>query len=365
MKFTIIRSKFLEGLKSVQNIVGGKGSAQIMQNALLEAKEKELWLTTTDTDITVRSKVECDVQEPGSTTLPVKILFGTISRVAEGPVYVELDEQEHATVSAGSATFKIAGLPAQQFPLAKIEEGRVSYTLPQATFRDMLRKTAYAITTDETRKTLRGLLMSFKGGKLTMVATDGRRLALVEQEVEFPADAEQDVVLPAKTVAELPRSLGNEGDVKIIVDKTQITFDLGKTKVSSKLLDQVYPNYRQVIPADMPNTISIDRQLLLDALDRTSIMANEQTNAIKLTFDNNQLTVAATSTDVGEARDIVPIKYVGERIEIMFNPAYVMEPLKAIDEDEVRIEVNNGHSPAILKCSIPFLYVLMPLRLTA
>ena len=362
MKFTIIRSKFLEGLKSVQNIVASKSANPILQNVLLEANGSELWLTTTDTDITVRSQVPCEVVEPGSTTLPVKILLGTITRVAEGPVYVEVNEQNVASITAGSATFKITGLPGTDFPLPLMEEGKFSYTISQSYFRDMLRKTAYAITQDETRKTLRGLLMSFRDGKLTMVATDGRRLAMVEQEIEFPADAEQDIVLPAKTVGELPRSLNNEGDVKISINATQIKFDLGKTSVSSKLLDQVYPNYRQVIPAGMPNTIAIERQLLLDALERVSVMASDQTNAIKLSFDNNQLMVMAVSSDVGEARDIVPIKYAGERIDISFNPTYVMEPLKAIDDDEVRFEINNGHSPALIKCTVPFLYVLMPLR---
>lgn len=363
MKFKIIRSKFLEGLKSVQNIVASKGSLQILQNVMLEAKGKQLFMTTTDLDISVRSVIECDSEEDGSTTLPVKLLFSTISKVAEGPVLIEVDSNDHAVISAGSATIKMNGMSVTDFPPVPNDEGKFSYTLSQATFRDMIRKTSYAITPDETRKTLRGLLMSFKEGKLTMVATDGRRLALVEQEVEFPVDAEQDIILPAKTVSELPRCLSNDGEVKITIEKSQITFNLGNTQVSSKLLDQVYPNYRQVIPAGMPNSIMIERQMLIDAIDRTSIMASDQTNAIKLTFDNNQLIISATSANVGEARDIVPIKYIGDKIEIMFNPNYVMDPLKAIDEDEVKFELNKGQTPALIKCSIPFLYVLMPLRM--
>lgn len=364
MKFTIIRSKFLEGLKSVQNIVANKGSLQILQNVLIEAKDKKLFMTTTDLDISVRSVVPCDVTESGSTTIPVRILFSTISKVTEGPVVVEIDAQDRATISAGSATFKIAGMSVHDFPPVPSGEGKLSYTLPQTTFREMLRKTSYAASQDDTRKTLKGVLMSFKGGKLTMVATDGRRLALVEQEVEFPAEAEQDIVLPSKAVAELTRSLASEGDVKITVQKSQVVFSLGVTQVSSKLLDEVYPNYRQVIPGECSSRIVVERRLLLDALDRASVMTSDQTNATRLTFAANQLIVSSNATDIGEARDIVPIKYAGEKIEIMFNPAYVMDPLKAIDEDEVTIELNDGHSPALIKCSVPFLYVLMPLRLT-
>lgn len=362
MKFTITRSKFLEGLKSVQNIVPSKGSLQILQNVMIKGADNRLILTTTDFDISVQTEVECEIKEPGSTTLPVKTLFDIASRVSDNVVEVEVDENDNALITSGRSVYKVKGMSVIDFPPIPNEEGSFSYKIQQVKFKDMLRKTGYAITQDETRKTLRGLLMSFQEGKLTMVATDGRRLAMVSQEVEFPVDANRDVILPAKTIAELPHSLSNSGDVNIKIEKTQITFNLGSTKIFSKLLDQVYPNYRQVIPASMPCSISIDRQMLLDALNRVSIMANDQTNAVQLVFDDNKLMVFAKNNDMGNARDEVPIKYAGEKVEIMFNPNYVIEPLKSIDEDEVSFELNNGHSPVLIRCSVPFLYVLMPLR---
>ena len=197
-----------------------------------------------------------------------------------------------------------------------------------------------------------------------MVATDGRRLALVEHEIELPAEAERDVILPSKVVGELQRSLTSDGDARITIEKTQIAFNLGDTRIYSKLLDEVYPNYRQVIPAECAEHIVVDRQLLLSALDRASVMMLEDTNSTKLIFDSNQLIVTATATEVAESTDVVPIKYDGARIEIVFNPNYVMDPLKAIDEDEVTIELNDGTKPAMIKCSIPFLYVMMPLRVS-
>lgn len=362
MKFKIVRSRFLEGLKKVQNIVAGKGSLQIIQNVLMDAKDGKLNLTTTDMDISIKSTVDCEVSAEGSTTLPVKILFSTITKVAEGVVEVDVDAQDHAMISAGSATFRITGMNVVDFPELPKDSDAIAYTLPQMTLREMLRKTHYAVSQDETRKTLKGVLMSFKDGKVTMVATDGRRLALVEHEIEFPADAERDVILPSKVVAELLRSLGSDGDVMITIEKSQISFNLGDTRIYSKLLDEIYPNYRQVIPASTQERITVDRKLLLEALDRASVMTKEETSSTRLTFADNQLIVSAAAMDVGEARDIVPIKYGGERIEIVFNPSYVMDPLKAVDEDEIYIELNNGQSPAIIKCSIPFLYVMMPLR---
>ena len=362
MKIKIIRSKFIEGLKKVQNIVAGKGSLQIIQNAMLEANDGKLSLVTTDMDISIKSTVDCEVVEAGVTTLPVKLLFSTISSCAEGVVELETDFQERARISAGSAAFKLSGMNVADFPALPSTENAFAYELPQATLREMLRKTSYAVSQDETRKTLKGVLMSFKEGKLTMVATDGRRLALVEHEIEFPAAAEKDIILPSKVVSELQRSLSGDGEVKITIEKTQVAFNLGETQIYSKLLDEIYPNYRQVIPQSCSQKIEVDRKLLLDAIDRASVMMMEESSSTRLTFDSNQLLVSSVAADIGEAKDIVPIKYSGEKIEIVFNPSYVKDPLKAIDEDEITIELNNGSSPAIIRCSVPFLYVMMPLR---
>lgn len=363
MNFKITRSQFLEGLKTVQNIVPSKGALQIIQNIMLEAKEKSLYLTTTDLDISIRCVVDCDVVNEGATTLPAKLLLNTIAKAPEGVVEVEVDAQDRAVIKAGSSTSKLSGMSVVDYPNLPKDSDSFEYVLPQITLREMLRKTAYAASQDDTRKTLKGVLTSFKGGKLTMVATDGRRLALVEHEIELPKEAEKDVILPSKVVNELQRSLATDGDVKITIEKSQIAFKMGQTKVYSKLLDEVYPNYRQVIPDSCVERISVDRQLLLSALDRASVMTMEESNSIRLTFESNQLIVSSRAAEVGEVRDIVPIKYDGTKIEIVFNPNYVMDPLKAIDEDEITMELNDGTKPALIKCSVPFLYVMMPLRI--
>jgi len=362
MKFKIERSKFLEGLKSVQNIVAGKGSSPILQNVLLDAKGDELKMTTTDLDISIKASCECKVEIGGATTLPVKLLFNSIMKVSEGEVEIETDSNERASIKAGSAKFKLAGMPESEFPKLPKDEEAYSYNIPQATLREMLRKVAYAASQDDTRRTLKGVLMSLKDKKITLVATDGRRLALVEKELEFPENEERDIVIPSKTVQELQRALVGENEVMLTVQKSQVCFNLGSILIYSKLIDETYPNYRQVIPSDTAEHIPVDRQLLLDALERASVMSMDEAHSTKLIFSDGKLTVTSAASDIGEAKDEVPIKYAGQEIEIMFNPSYVMDPLKAIDDDEITINLNNGHSPAVIRCSIPFLYVLMPLR---
>ena len=362
MKVKIVRAKFLEALKKVQGIAGTKGSLQILQNVLIEAKEKKLYLTTTDLDLSIRSVVDCEVEREGSTTLPAKILFNTIAKAAEGVVDIDVSPEDRALISAGTAVFKLAGMPVSDFPKLPVDGEAYAYDIPQMTLREMLRKTAFAASQDDTRKTLKGVLASFRDGKLTMVATDGRRLALIEHEFEFPESEERELVLPTKLVTELQRTLSTDGSVSITVEKSQVSFNMGDTRLYSKLLDEVYPNYRQVIPTNCSQRVVVERKPLLDALDRVSVMMIDDSNSTRLTFDANELTVTSAASDVGEARDLVPIKYDGPHIEIVFNPNFVMDPLKAVDEDEVTIELNDGTKPAMIKCSVPFLYVMMPLR---
>jgi DNA polymerase-3 subunit beta len=363
MKFSIVRSKFLDGLQTVQNVVTAKGSLQILSNALIHAEGNQVCITTTDLDIAERCFVECDVEVPGSTTLPIRRLASIIRELDEGKILVEVNDDDLASVQCGSSYFKIIGMPTRDFPPVPATEGKFCYRIDQGKFREMLRKTCYAVSQDETRRVLNGVLLAFKDNKLTMVATDGRRLALVEQEIEFPPEAETEMILPTKAVSELMRILGGEGDLKIYAQKNQVVFEVGTTMLSSKLIDGVYPNYRQVIPGACDERVVIEREALLSALRRVSVVTTDKSNATRLTFGANQLTISTNTPDVGEGRDTVPVKYAGKEISIIFNPEYVMDPLKNMDDDEVFIELNDGHSPALLKCGIPFLYVLMPLRI--
>ncbi len=364
MKFSIARSKFLESLQMVQNVVSVKNTLQILANALIKAEDGKLWVTTTDLDMSVRCSVEAEVKENGSTTLPSRRLASIVRELPEGRISFDIDDKDVAAIKCGASSFRINGLPVSDFPPIPGSDERLCYRMDQGAFKEMLRKTAYAASLDETRRVLNGVLLAFKDGKLTMVATDGRRLALVEHEVEFSPENEVELILPTKAVTELVHILGNDGDLRIFAQKNQVIFEFGNTMMSSKLVDGVYPNYRQVIPAGCEERVPLEREALLTALRRVSIIATDKSNATKLTFSPNQLEILMNSPDVGEARELLPIKYAGKTISVIFNPEYIMDPLKNLDCDEVFFEMNDGNSPAIMKCDIPFLYVLMPLRIS-
>ena len=364
MKLTINKEDILQGLQQVQPIVNSRTTLPILANVLLRADDKNLWLTTTDLEVSVQTTCAAKVAKKGSTTLPVRKLLSIIRELNANDVSIELDDKHHALLECGASYFKIIGIAEDEFPpLPEFEAGK-TYTLDQGVFKEMLRNSAYAASNDETRYILNGVLLSFKGDKLTVVATDGRRLALVEQEVEFPKDAEVDLVVPSKTIDELVKNLGDEGTLKIQASENQISFEFDNVLVLSKLIDGTYPNFRQVIPASSEHRITLEREQLMDAVRRVALLTSDKSNSIRLTFDKNLLEISAVTPELGEARENIPIKYDGKQVAIAFNPDFVVAPLRQITSDEVFFEMTDELSPGIIKCDIPFLYVLMPMRIS-
>jgi DNA polymerase-3 subunit beta len=296
--------------------------------------------------------------------LPVRRLSSIIRELPDSPIAIAVDSNDVATVDCGSSHFKIIGMSQEEFPPVSNPEEKFCYHMDQGTLREMLRKTSYAASTDETRFVLNGVLLSFREGKLTMVATDGRRLALIENEVEFPDEAEADLILPSKAVQELLHVLRDEGEIKIYAKENQIVFEFDRVLVASKLIDGTYPNYRQVIPTQCEERVTVERETLLTALKRTSLLASDKSNATKLTFSENRLIVSTNTPEIGEARETVAIKYGGKEISVAFNAEYMMDPLRNLTSDEIFVELTDELSPGVIKSDIPFLYVLMPMRVS-
>jgi DNA polymerase-3 subunit beta len=304
------------------------------------------------------------VTKAGSTTLPARKLFSILKEVPAAEIEIEVDDRNAASIRCGSSFYKIMGLPEEEFPRFPESGAGKALKIEQLVLRDMLKKTAYAVSNDETRYVLNGVFMGLKGDKITVVATDGRRLALMEHDIEIPKGAEAELILPTKAVNELERLLADKGDVKLSIGENQIVFELDGTTLASKLIEGTYPNFRQVIPTETKERITLERELLLAALHRASILASEKSQSVKLNFAKNTLTITATTPEVGEAKETLSINYKGKEITIAFNPQYMMDPLRNLDADEVFVELTDELSPGVIKVNAPFLYVLMPMRLS-
>jgi DNA polymerase-3 subunit beta len=364
MKFKITKEKFIEGLQQVQHVVSTRTTLPILSNVLLQARGGKVQLTTTDLDVGVRGSVDAEVMEEGATTLPARKLAMIVKELPTSEIEVEVNGNNIAAIQSGPSFFKILGLSQDEFPpLPDFRDGR-EVVLDQKLVKDGLKKTSYAISTDETRYVLNGINWSFSGGRLTLVATDGRRLAMVDPEVELPEDSGRDVIVPTKAINELQRLLADAGQVRISIGESQIAFELNGYLLTSKLIDGNFPNYRQVIPGSPRHRVTMDRGLLLETVHRVSLLSSDKAASIKLVFTEDNIEIMANAPEVGEARESLPVSYKGERMSIAFNPEFLMAPLRNLDTDEVHLDLIDEMSPGVLRINEPFLYVIMPMRVT-
>src|SRR3954451_3604364 len=369
MNLTISKEQIINGLQAVQNVVSTRTTLPILSNVLLRADGDRLELTATDLDVTISCGVEASVKKGGTTTVPVKKLFGIVRELNNPEIELEVDDKNTCSVRSGASFYKINGLSADEFPPPpKFKEDK-KVVLPQEKVKGMMKKTSFAISTDESRYVLNGIFFSLKEHKLTMVATDGRRLALVDEEVDVSEKSQGEFIVPAKAVNELNRLLQEKGDVEIRYTDNQAAFELkdekgGSILIVTKLIEGNYPNYRQVIPAETKERIALSREEFMHALRRAEIMTSEKSNSVKLSFGKNKLEITANSPEVGEAKETLAINYKGAEMAIAFNPKYMIDPLNALSNDEVFIELIDELSPGVLKINGPFLYVVMPMRLS-
>lgn len=362
MKIKIAKDSLLNALQKVQAVVNPRSPLPVLSNILFQAREGELWLTATDLDLTIRARAPAAVEAEGATTLPAKRIFSIVREAPGMELDLRTDDKHITTVQSETAEFRLNGISDEDFPAQPPFSDAAVYTVDRGVLRTMLQRTGYATSQDEGRKILNGVLLSFNDEKLTVVATDGRRLALVEREVEYPQGAEVDFVLPSKAVNEFIHTVAGEGPVKIQVAPNQVSLDTGEVVIQTKRLEGTFPNYRQVIPNETQTRVTIERETLMNAVRRVALLTNETSNSVNLTFAKNRLEITSSTQDVGEAREIVAIKYTGKEIKIAFNPDYLIDPLKNLDVNEVFFEITDDLSPNMIKSSDPFLYIIMPLR---
>ncbi len=365
MKITVNKDVILNGLQKVQSIVGNRTTLPILYNIHFKAEKNSLTLTATDLEVTVKTSVEVKVAREGGTTLPARKIFSIFRELPDNEIEIDSDEKDIATIKCGTSVFKINGLSEEEFPPLPKFQGGKSYSLEQNVFKEMVSLTCYAASNDESRYILNGVHFSFRDGKMTVVATDGRRMAFHEQEVEFLKSAEGEWTIPNKAIGELIKTIGNEGTVKILVTDNQAAFEFDSILLVSKLLEGTYPNFKQVLPQSAENRerIVISSRLdFLSAVRRVSLLVSDKANSITLSFGKDRCIITSSAPDVGEAKEDIAVKYRGKEMVVAFNPEFLMDPLKHLTSDEVAFEIGDELSPGIIKTNTAFMYVIMPMR---
>ena len=306
--------------------------------------------------------------------MPVRKLATIVRELPQSEVFVESSENNQAKIASGGSLFKIMGIGTEEFPPLPSFENRHVFELTQDAVVNMLKSVSYGQSTDENRYILNGVYFNFSDDKLTLVATDGRRLALTALETDVASDNGGSLILPAKTVAELERLLGKGENLKIAFNDRQVAFEIAIDDESdsgladqlylvSKIVEGNYPNYRQVIPKETEHRVKIERELMLECVHRAALVTSDKSNSVKLKVSKNLLEISGSSSEYGESHESMAIAYDGPEVQVAFNPQFLMEPLKALTKDEVFFEFKDEMSPGLFKTLDNFICVIMPLRL--
>jgi len=366
MKATIERATLLKSLGHVQSVVERRNTIPILSNVLIEARDdNSMRLMATDLDLQVDESVPATVSQPGATTVPAHTLFDIVRKLPEGS-QVELNAADgKMQLSAGRARFNLSTLPRDDFPVISEGDLPTTFELPAATLRQIIDKTRFAISSEETRYYLMGIFLHVADDQLKAAATDGHRLARVVLPKPDGADGMPDVIVPRKCVTELRKLLDEvEGTVEVSLSPTKIRFGLGSAVLTSKLIDGTFPDYNRVIPTANDKLLKLDPKTFSAGVDRVSTIASEKTRAVKMSVDRDKVTLSVTSPESGTATEELPADYGSDTIEIGFNAKYLLDILGEIDGDTVEVHLADAAAPTLLRESdrSNALYVLMPMR---
>lgn len=364
MKLTFQQEDALRVMPPLQGVIGTKSMLPILSHVILEAGPDGATLSASDLEIWISCRLPAEVEEEGSASLPGRRFFNIVRELSGATVRIETGDGLSTRLNCARSFFQMNGLPREEFPASPELKDAVTIPIRESQLKELIKKTGYAISVEDNRFVLNGLYLLFANDELTAVATDGRRLAIAKTECATPADCRREVIIPQKTILELSRILGDEGECQVKVGERQIAFEFSDILMISRLIDGRYPDYKQVIPAAEGTTLSLPREELSQMVKRASLITDEKSNSVRFAFSPGQLQVSAVTPEVGQAREEMEIDYSGPELNIAFNPYYIIDVLKAVDEEKnINLQLIDSGSPGLLKVGERFLCVIMPMKL--
>ena len=368
MRFTISREKLQEGLAAVTAAVPAKTTLPVLSNLLVETTERGIRLSATDLDIAVSTEVSADVETPGSITIPAKKLSEIARELPPSPVKVSASGEQRVTIECGRSRFKLLGLPRDEFPSFPTVRFNESWRVKSGELQKLISHVAFAVSTEESRPILNGVLWELREDCMRMVATNGHRLSKMELPVESSSAPPGDLIVPPKALEQIKRLFPAEEELEIARGENHLGFRSPFTSVFTRLVEGPYPNYEQVIPKDNDRFCLCDKAALTSALKRMSVIASDQTHRIKMSFNTGMLKFSVTTPDLGEASDELPVNYNGDQLDIGFNATYLLEILRYMPTEQVRLTFKAPERAATIEPEgwddpAKYLCLVMPLRL--
>jgi len=363
MKLRIAKDILLNGIQTVQNIITTKAALPILSNILIETQQEGLRLTATDLDVGITCVIPVEVQEAGAITVPAKRFSDIIKELPADSINITTKKNNLVIIETQVCQFKIMGLAREEFPKLPEFKDREAIKLEQAGLKQMLSLTSFAASFDETRYILNGILFKLNKNTLTLVATDGKRLAIIEKKLNREADRDISIIVPIKTVHELNRNLKDEGELSLILGNSQALFDFGNVIIISRLIEGEFPDYRQVVPPPSDNKMKISRDQFLLAVRRAALLSTPDYQAVKLEVFRNKLVVSKSTPDIGESREEAPVEYQGKELVIGFNPNYLIDVLKNLAQDTIELELTDTEKPGVIRTD-GYIYIVLQMRLS-
>jgi DNA polymerase III subunit beta len=366
MNFTITRQNLHAGLAAVSASIPSKTTLPVLSNILFEAKEDGIWMSGTDLDVSVRVKVLAEVKEPGNLTAPGKKLQEIARELPDQSVAVST-RGDQIELKCGRSHFKLNGLPAEEFPtLAAVDFGS-GLTVPGKNLHGLIHHTSFAVSTEESRPILNGVLWELRDGEMKMVATNGHRLARMGLKVESTGTPSADFIVPPAALGQVQRLFKDEDQIEVARSDNHLGFRAASTEVYTRLIEGTYPNYEQVIPKDNDKSATIDKKAFESAVRRMAVVASDQTHRIRLKFESGRVHLNVLTPDLGEGHDELEVGYDGSELEIGFNANYLLEVLRYMPSEEVKISFKAPERAATLEPvgddAMDYLCLVMPLRL--
>lgn len=366
MRFSIPQPQLLKHLQLVERAVNERSPLPILANVLLETRNQDLYFTTTDLDLGIQCRFPLTQPlEQGAVALPARKLTTIIRELPDDAVMVEAKKNHTATLSCGTASFRLPGLPAEDFPILPTAQEDAAATLPQGSLKALVEQTAYAMSLEETRFILNGALLVAEKATLTMVATDGRRLAVASAALSGPTKRAFQVVIPSKTIRELGRVLSTEEMDEVAITplkENQLAFRFGSVTVITRLMEGQFPPYEKVIPPPSKHILTCQLQALANAVRRVSLMTTASSQAVVFEVGAERLIVSKESAELGSAREELPATFSGEPMTIAFNPGFWLDVFKVLSGDELTVELSGPERPAVIRRP-DLTYVVLPMKL--
>jgi DNA polymerase III subunit beta len=367
MEITVRKNDLVRELHLVQGIVEKKNSIPILSNVLAEAKGKELRISATDLDVSLRCGCPAEVAGEGAITLAAKKLYEIARSLPEADIRIKVLPDAWASIECERVTFKMAGLPKEDFPSLPEAKGKGGIEIPADVVRDLIARTAFAITAEDARYYLAGALMVLDKDGVAMVATDGHRLSYAHRQAALRVAEVQRVLVPRKAIHELARLLEEEETVTFQQVENHLVFTVGGRTLASKMIEGQFPAFEKVIAVSGDKVVNLGREQLGTAIRRVSLLSSERSRAVKLSLNPDRLDLAASSPDLGEARESLAAEYRGDAVEIGFNAQYLLDFLGVAGTDAVRMELKDHESQGIFRpqgtAETDYRYVVMPMRL--